>query len=73
MRNAAVIVLLLAASAGGCALEKVQPWQREDLARPEMAWDAGLVEEQAMRDHTYASKEAASGGATLGGGGCGCN
>jgi hypothetical protein len=63
----------LALAASGCALEQVQPWQREYLARPEMNWDAGLVEERAMRDHTYVSKEAATGGATIGGGGCGCN
>ena len=66
------IALLLALSASGC-LQNVQPWEREYLARPEMAWEAGFVEEQAMRDHTYVSKEAASGGATIGGGGCGCN
>jgi hypothetical protein len=71
MRAAIVTVSMLAAS--GCALQKVQPWEREYLARPEMAWDSGLVEEQAMRDHTYVSKEAASGGASGGGGGCGCN
>lgn len=57
----------------GCAIEKVQPWEREHLARPEMRWDPGLVEESAMRAHTYVSKEAANGGPTLGGGGCGCN
>jgi hypothetical protein len=65
------MLLLLAAS--GCAVQKVQPWEREYLSRPEMAWDAGFVEEKAMREHTYVSKEAASGGASIGGGGCGCN
>jgi hypothetical protein len=68
-----VTALLLALLAGGCAIEKVQPWQREDLARPEMKWDPGYVEEAAIRSHTYVSKEAASGGASVGGGGCGCN
>jgi hypothetical protein len=68
------MAFLMALSASGCAgLEKVQPWQREYLSRPEMNWSAGLVEEQTMRDHTYVSKEAATGGATIGGGGCGCN
>ncbi|ROH89512.1 DUF4266 domain-containing protein [Stagnimonas aquatica] len=57
----------------GCGLQPVQPWQREDLARPEMAWERGLVEEGAIRSHTYQSKEAAIGGPALGGGGCGCN
>ena len=67
MATLAVVLL------GGCALQKVEPWEREHLARPEMQWDAGFVQEQAMRDHTYVSKEAASGGATIVGGGCGCN
>lgn len=63
---------LLALATSGC-LQAVQPWEREHLTRPEMKWNPGFVEEQAMRDHTYVSKEAASGGASIGGGGCGCN
>ena len=58
---------------GGCASEPVQPWQRENLARPEMAWDTGIAGEAAIRAHTYASKEAASGGGALSASGCGCN
>jgi hypothetical protein len=68
-----VMSALLVLTASGCGLQQVQPWEREHLSRPEMQWDAGLVEEKAMRDHTYVSKEAASGGASIGGGGCGCN
>jgi hypothetical protein len=49
-----------------------RPWQRGDLARPEMAWDPDPVD-AAIRSHTYDSKEAASGRAGVGGGGCGCN
>ncbi len=71
--RAAIVVLLMLVSSGCTVLETVQPWQREYLARPEMNWDPGLVGEQTMRDHTYVSKEAATGGATIGGGGCGCN
>ncbi len=58
---------------GGCALVPVEPWQRETLARPEMRWQAGLVQEAAMRGHTYASKEAAGSGAAHSASGCGCN
>lgn len=47
-------------------------WQRGDLAKPEMAWDPDPVD-AAIRDHTYQSKEAASGRATVAGGNCGCN
>lgn len=55
---------------GGCAT--VQPWQRGDLARTEMALDPDPLL-SSYRQHVEFSKEAASGGATLGGGGCGCN
>ncbi|HWU68891.1 MAG TPA: DUF4266 domain-containing protein [Stenotrophobium sp.] len=68
MTVCAVVVLLLL---GGC-MKSVKPWQRGDLARPEMAFDAD-PQASAQQDHTYVSKEAASGGPTLGGGGCGCN
>ena len=65
-----VLVLALAALAlAGCA--NVAPWQRGHLARPAM----GLEPSAPLRalDKTYAAKEAASGGAAVGGGGCGCN
>lgn len=75
MRAARTILGLLggAAMLGGCAFEPVKPWEREDLAHPDMQWEAGLVGESTIRDHVYVSKEAASLGASLGGGGCGCN
>jgi hypothetical protein len=37
-----------------------------------MALDAGLGNAKAL-EKTFAAKEAASGGASVGGGGCGCN
>ena len=66
-------LLLLALATSGCALiEPVQPWQRGDLARAEMAFEPDPLQAAYWR-HVEFSKEAASGGATLGGGGCGCN
>jgi starvation-inducible outer membrane lipoprotein len=59
--------LLLAA----CSLTPPAAWQRGNLAKPIMAWDPDVVD-AAARDHTYISKEAASGGASPAGGGCGC-
>lgn len=56
----------------GCSAMQPKAWQRGDLAQPEMAWDPDPLD-AAMRQHTYDSKEAASGSATVGGGGCGCN
>lgn len=56
----------------GCSVKPVKPWERGDLARPEMAFDPDPTQ-AAFREHVYFSKEASSGGATVGGGGCGCN
>ena len=57
---------------GGCSALGVKPWQREVLARPQMALNAAPMD-AAIDDHIYFSKEAASGGRSFGGGGCGCN
>jgi hypothetical protein len=65
-RLAAVLLALCA----GCA--PVAPWQRAHLARPDMALDASPGMVRAM-ERTYSAKEGASGGASVGGGGCGCN
>lgn len=68
-------VLLAAAMAvlAGCSsFSQVQPWQKGNLAKPEMAFDPDVLDARFM-DHTYFSKEGASGGAGVGGGGCGCN
>lgn len=56
----------------GCSSLGVKPWQHEILARPEMALNASPLD-AAIDDHIYFSKEAASGGRSFGGGGCGCN
>jgi hypothetical protein len=66
------IVLALALGTCACSALGVKPWQREILARPEMALNAAPVD-AAIDDHIYFSKEAASGGRSFGGGGCGCN
>lgn len=55
----------------GCAVP-VQPWQKGDLARPEMGFEPDRLD-AAFAEHVYTSKEASSGGAGVGGGGCGCN
>jgi hypothetical protein len=68
MRN----VLLFAGALALGACTTVAPYQRGYLARPDMALDAGLGTAKAL-EKTFAAKEAASGGASVGGGGCGCN
>jgi len=66
--GALLAVLLL----NGCSVQTVKPWQRGTLAQPVMAWEADPLLAE-YRQHVQYSKEAASGGAGLGGGGCGCN
>lgn len=66
----AVSGALAVALASGCA--EVKPWERNILAQPEMQ----LVPDKLgayVDDHVYFSKEAATGGKGVGGGGCGCN
>lgn len=64
--------LLVLATLGGCAYAPPQPWEKDKLARPEMTM-AGDPLDQRFVQHVYASKENASGGYGVGGGGCGCN
>ncbi|MBC3874817.1 DUF4266 domain-containing protein [Undibacterium flavidum] len=57
----------------GCAsLNQVQAWEKGKLARQEMKFDRDPLEAKFV-DHIYFSKEAATGGNGVGGGGCGCN
>jgi hypothetical protein len=61
------------AALGGCASPTpVQAWEKGNLARPEMTFDSDRLDTKFV-EHTYFSKEAAFGGSTVGGGGCGCN
>ncbi|MCK5396075.1 MAG: DUF4266 domain-containing protein [Gammaproteobacteria bacterium] len=61
------IVLLSSCSSMG-----VESWERDILAKPEMALDSDPLT-SALDDHIYFSKEASSGGRSFAGGGCGCN
>ena len=70
MKMLTAAVLLAALAACGCTA--VAPYQRGYLAREDMALDASPGTMKAL-EKTYSAKEAASGGASVGGGGCGCN
>jgi hypothetical protein len=50
----------------------VNPWERGELASPEMQLICDPLESE-LDDHVYFSREASSGGRGFGGGGCGCN
>jgi hypothetical protein len=51
---------------------RVKPWQRADLARPDMQFDTD-PQRTALQSHIQFSKEASMPGTSAGGGGCGCN
>lgn len=55
-----------------CVVSPVKPWERDLLAEKHMQLNPDPIE-SSLSEHTYFSKEAASGGQGIGGGGCGCN
>ena len=65
-----VAMLALAALTAACA--PVAPYQRAYLARDDMALEGNPGFMKAI-EKTYSAKEAAQGGGSVGGGGCGCN
>ncbi len=67
-----LLMILVLLGLQACGITEVKPWERDFLARPEMAW-APDPQTAAQRGHVYFSKEASSGGASAGGGGWGCN
>ena len=73
MRPKTVLLICLAALLGACAgMTPPQPWEKGHLAKPEMYMGGDPLDERFLL-HIYSSKENASGGYGVGGGGCGCN
>jgi len=68
----AVLLCSMLVFFSGCEIQPVKPWQRGILAKPEMQLVADELE-NFLDEHIYFSKEAATGGQSIGGGGCGCN
>jgi len=68
----ALAALYISSVLTGCAMTPVQPWQKEHLAHPQMGFDVDRLDAR-YTDHIYFRREASSGGASIGGGGCGCN
>ena len=64
-------LLLLGAAALFSGCKHVSPWERGSLADPTMTNHDPLG--GMMAEHMWFSREAASGGRGVGGGGCGCN
>ena len=70
MRHPHWCALAAALALGACTT--VAPYQRGYLARGDMAMEENPGFAKTL-ERTYSAKEAASGGASVGGGGCGCN
>lgn len=65
-------LLLAVSQLAACSTLGVKPWERDILAREEMALNASPMDNR-LDDHIYFSKEGSSGGRSFAGGGCGCN
>lgn len=69
----AALLVAIGTLVSGCAsFAPPQPWEKGDLAKPAMRFDADVLVTKATQ-HVYQSKEGASAGGSVGGGGCGCN
>ncbi|MCU6434031.1 DUF4266 domain-containing protein [Undibacterium sp. Jales W-56] len=63
---------LICLSSACTLIRPVQAWEKGTLARQEMSLTGDKLDNR-ISEHIYTSREAASGGASVGGGGCGCN
>ena len=69
----AIIVIGVVFVATACSsMDTVQPWDKDLLAKQSMQPVPDFFE-NFYDEHIYFSKEASSGGQSVGGGGCGCN
>jgi hypothetical protein len=66
------LLLVLAVFLSGCALQPPKVWEKELLAKRSMQMGSDLLARRSLAQ-VHASKENASGGDALRGGGCGCN
>ena len=64
------VLLLMTLACVGCA--EVRPWERDVLARQDMAWSPDPLAAE-LANHIHFSKEGSLIGGGGGGGGCGCN
>ena len=72
MLKPAFVAVTLIIGLSGCSSLGVQPWEKGQLARSDMALDSEKLD-LVLDDHIYFSKEGSSGGRAFAGGGCGCN
>ncbi len=66
------LLVMLGGMLAGVGCTAVQPWERGTLAEYGMRADRDPLAD-AEYEHVYFTREGASGGRGVGGGGCGCN
>lgn len=67
-----LLTLITLGALSACTLHAPKPWEKGMLAKPEMTMGGDPLD-QRFSEHISSSKQAASGGYGVGGGGCGCN
>jgi Domain of unknown function (DUF4266) len=78
MKRNFVLALVAAGmlSLAGCSsmgdIGKVNAWEKGNLAKKDMTFEGDALDSRFVQ-HIYGSKENATGGYGVGGGGCGCN
>lgn len=70
--KAIIYIGILLITAGCSSMDTVKPWDKDLLAKQSMQ-PAPDYFENFYDEHIYFSKEASTGGQSVGGGGCGCN
>ena len=70
-RIAILLSITLVTLVSGCTID-LKPWQRGNLAKTHMAVEPDGLQ-RTIREQVVTSKESASGGYSVVGGGCGCN
>ncbi len=72
MKKASLLIACCACLIWGSGCTHVKPWERNTLADYTMRSDRDPLT-VVFDEHMWFSREAASGGRGVGGGGCGCN
>jgi hypothetical protein len=72
MKKKLIIITSFACTLLFCGCANVKPWERSTLADYTMRGDRDPLT-ISLSEHMWFSREAASGGRGVGGGGCGCN
>lgn len=68
---ASTVVLAIVACASLASCANVEPWERGNLAKPQMSFEPNPAQSD-LRSHVHGAREAGASGNAGAGGGCGC-